>query len=216
MIRAIVFDFDGLIFDTETPSYEAIKEVYSQYGAEMTLQFWGTVVGTHGIDIYAPIAEQTGQAIDREAARQHYNRAHQARLQEGGLRPGVLDYLQRGRALGLKIGLASSSDRTWIDSHLARFGIAEYFDCTFTSSEVERVKPAPDLYLAALAALGVEPQEAIAFEDSPNGSLAAKRAGMKVVAFPNEITRLLTFGELDLRYPSMAEVTLDDLIATLS
>ena len=98
--------------------------------------------------------------------------------------PGVLDYLRDAHRLGLKVGLASSSSCAWVEGHLVRLGLREYFDCVRARDDVSITKPDPALFLSAVETLGVQPCEAIAFEDSRNGLIAARRAGLHCVAVP--------------------------------
>jgi putative hydrolase of the HAD superfamily len=121
--------------------------------------------------------------------------------------PGVPGILEEARLLGLSIGLASSSNRTWIERHLQAKGIRSFFESVRTSNDVEKVKPDPALYRLSLEALGVRPEEAVAFEDSLNGMRAAKAAGMHVVIVPNEVTKHMDFigAGADLILGSMAE-----------
>jgi HAD superfamily hydrolase (TIGR01509 family) len=135
-------------------------------------------------------------------------------LAQGAL-PGVVRLLEEATAMGLKVGLASSSTSDWVSGHLARLGILHHFDCMRCRDQVANAKPEPDLYLAVLDCLGVPPSEAIAIEDSPNGVLAAKRAGLRCVAVPNSITAGLDLGQADVLLGSLAEVTLAELLIML-
>lgn len=213
-IQAVVFDFDGLIVDTEVQWYNAVREIYAEYGADFTLEIFGSIVGTHsGPDfIECKLEELIGRPVDRPAVKAAYQ-ARQRELSKGQQpRPGVEDYIRAAKDLGLKIGLASSSHRDWIDRHLEELGLRHHFVHIRTADDVEKVKPDPALYLRVLEDLGVEPQHAIAFEDSPNGALAAHRAGMNVVIVPNLVTSPLPFGEHHLRLTSMAEMELEKVI----
>lgn len=217
MIKAVVFDFDGLIFDTETHEYRVLQEIYGSHGAELPLQIWGQCIGTHAnfFDAYQYLEQCTGKPVDREALAQQRRQMFELRVENETARPGVESYLQAAKRLGLKIGLASSSNREWVTRWLGKLDLLRYFECIRTSDDVEVVKPDPTLYLQACQCLGVQPEEAIAFEDSPNGALAAKRAGMNCVIVPNLVTESLTFGEHDLRLTSMAEVQLEQVIEKL-
>jgi HAD superfamily hydrolase (TIGR01509 family) len=130
--------------------------------------------------------------------------------------PGVVPHLEEAKAMDLKVGLASSSTSDWVKGHLARLGILQSFDCLRCRDQVANAKPAPDLYLAVLECLGVSASEAVAIEDSPNGILAAKRAGLRCVAIPNSITARLDLGLADVVLGSLAEVTLDGLLRKLA
>ena len=128
------------------------------------------------------------------------------------LLPGVVQHIDQARALGLKVGVASSSTSEWVRGHLARLGILEKFDCLRCRDDVANAKPEPDLYIAVLDCLGVKPSEAIAIEDSPNGVTAAKRAGLRCVAIPNSITARLDLSSADVLLGSLAEISLPDLL----
>lgn len=217
MIEALVFDFDGLMVDTETPAYESWLEVYRAYAQEFPFARWSAGLGGSGreFDAAAYLAEQIGQPdAAGEIARRRRHRKHElAALQP--LLPGVMTYLDDAARLGVRVGVASSSSRAWVVGHLERLGVADRFDVIMTADEVERVKPAPDLYQAAVAALGVRPVRAVALEDAPNGLLAAKRAGLLAVAVPNPLTDRLPLDHADVRVASLAAVPLERLLRLL-
>jgi HAD superfamily hydrolase (TIGR01509 family) len=217
MIKAVVFDFDGLILDTESQEFAAVCRLYQEHGTEMTIDIWGKCIGTDSsfFNVYDHLEQTTGRAIDRPALMK-YRRSLYLELMEGAqLRAGVTDYLETAKSLGLRIGLASSSNREWVTGYLEQYGIRHYFETVRTKEDVPAVKPQPFLYQLALEDLGVKPEEAIAFEDSPNGALAAVRAGMRCVIVPNEVTSVLPFGDHDLRLSSMADMPLADVIAAV-
>ncbi len=212
-----MFDFDGLIFDSETHEYECVRELFAEHGAELPLDVWGACVGREAgyFDPYAYLEEHAGVTLDREAAdRRRHERFHQ-RIQGEGAIPGVEEALRAARSLGMKVGLASSSTRDWVEGQLRRLGLLPFFDCMRTADDVERVKPEPELYLSVLRCLGVPAARAVAFEDSPNGALAARRAGMYCVIIPNRITAALPFGEHHLRLESLMQAELADLLARI-
>lgn len=130
--------------------------------------------------------------------------------------PGVEDYLKIAKSLGIKIGLASSAERNWVEKYLKQFSLFRFFDCIFTHENVKNLKPNPELYEKPLILFGLSGNEAIAFEDSPNGSKAAKAAGLHCVVIPNAITGKLRFekGNYDIMLNSMAEMDLRDIIQT--
>lgn len=214
MIQAIVFDFDGLIFDTETHEYKALQEIFTEYEAELPLDVWGKCVGTRAgtFNAYAYLEQCIGRTVDRDALAKLRREKYERLIGEEKIRDGVEDYLNAARKLGLKIGLASSSTRPWVVGHLEKLGILHYFECIHTAEDVEQVKPDPALYIKTLQCLGVKPEQAIAFEDSPNGALAAKRAGMYCVIVPNFVTETLPFHTIDIRLQSMAEIALEQLL----
>ncbi|WP_027086277.1 HAD family hydrolase [Cohnella panacarvi] len=218
MIKGIVFDFDGLIIDTESAWFEALGELYSEYDSVLPLETWIQCVGTsHEVfDPYLHLAEIASRPVNVEDIRLIAADKHARIMQERVLRPGVVDYLETAQKLGLKMGIASSSHLEWVERFVNKFNIAHYFSCIRTADYVKKVKPDPELYLQALAHLDLKPEEAIAFEDSPNGARAAHTAGLNVVIVPNEITGALTFGPHVLRLHSMADQTLEEVIASVS
>ena len=219
MIQALVFDFDGLILDTETAWYRSFSELYEEHGTSLPLDVWGQCVGA-GEEIFDPYAElesRIGRAIDREELTERVRQKMTAYLGAHALRPGVRKYLQTAARLGLKIGLASSSRRTWVEGHLRQYGLLDYFQCLLTADQVSKTKPDPELYEKALQCLGVKAEDAVAFEDSPNGVTAAKRAGMFCVLVPNPVTAQLAFRTAyDLKIGSMAEMDLETLLDRLN
>jgi HAD superfamily hydrolase (TIGR01509 family) len=214
-IRGLLFDFDGLLVDTESPSRLAFEELYRDHGHELPLDKWATLVGTIGapFDPLGHLEELLGSELDRDQlAEQRRAREHGlADLEE--LRPGVEDYFAEAERLGLKTAVVSSSDNWWIERHLGRLGRLEGLDAVVAANgDTARAKPRPDLYLEALELLGLQPHEGIAFEDSPNGIRAAKAAGLVCVAVPNPITAVLALDEADLVLESLQDVPLAELL----
>jgi len=217
MIRALIFDFDGLILETEEPVFQSYQEIYQEYGVELTLDYWSHLLGVaSGIhDPLADLEQQIGFTLPRQEILQRQHQRQMEMILVRPVMPGVRETLQRARQLGLKIGLASSSPCSWVVSHLTRLGLVEYFNCIKASDDVERTKPDPSLFLAVLEELGISSEEAIVFEDSPNGILAAKRAGLFCVVVPNVLTRRLPIDHADLRLDSLTAMTLDELLVRI-
>ncbi len=217
MIRAIVFDFDGLILDTEEPVYRSWLEVYQAHGEDLPFDRWVQIVGstTAGFHPQHHLEERLGQSLPKEVLDRRIGRRTEMILAQTVL-PGVMRRLEEAKAMELKVGLASSSTSDWVKGHLTRLGILESFDCLRCRDQVANAKPEPDLYLAVLECLGVSASEAVAIEDSPNGVLAAKRAGLRCVAIPNSITARLDLGQADVVLGSLAEVTLAGLLRKLT
>jgi putative hydrolase of the HAD superfamily len=215
-IRGLLFDFDGLLIDTETPSRRAYEELYREHGHELPLDKWATLVGTIGAewDPDAHLEQLVGRPLDHVALAER-RRAREFELCDlEDLRPGIEDYLAEAGQRGLKTAIVSSSNTDWIDRHLRRLQRADGFDAIVAADgDVARAKPQPHLYLEALDLLGLRPSEAIAFEDSVNGIRAAKGAGVFVVAVPNPITETFALDEADLLLASLQELSLDELLA---
>ena len=215
MIRGIIFDFDGLIVDTEWPVYQSWVEIYDSFAAELPLDQWTAIIGTSAHEHFDPfdvLERQVGRPLDRQGLRQKRHAREMELVSAQPILPGVENYLQIAKATDLKLATASSSDRNWVTGNLARLGLLEYFDVIHTSDDVEQTKPDPALYLLALKSLDLASREAIVLEDSPNGVKAAKDAGIFTVAIPNQLTAYLDLGRADLVLKSLAELSLLDLI----
>jgi HAD superfamily hydrolase (TIGR01509 family) len=217
MIAALIFDFDGLLVDTETPAFESWQPIYAEFGHTLSLDLWKEALGTnHGFDPLAYLATLAGEQIDRDAlwARRHASKEQLAADQP--LLPGAQSILDQARALDLPCALASSSDRLWIDRWLNLHNIIGYFSCIRTADDVIRTKPSPELFLSAAACLGVQPGACLVFEDSPNGILAARAAGMRCVAVPGAITRQLELPPADLLIDSLDALPLVAILDKLT
>jgi HAD superfamily hydrolase (TIGR01509 family) len=213
VIRALVFDFDGLILDTEEPIYRSWLEVYEAHGESLPFERWVQIVGSTTAEFHPQhhLEERLGRPLTQEVIDRRIGRRTELILAQR-LLPGIIQHIDAAKWLGLKLGVASSSTRDWVSGHLDRLGILGRFDCVRCRDDVTNAKPAPDLYIAVLDCLGVSASEALAIEDSPNGVIAAKRAGMRCVAIPNSITSRLDLSAADLVLRSLAEVTLQDLL----
>jgi HAD superfamily hydrolase (TIGR01509 family) len=215
--RAFLFDFDGLILDTETASQAGWAWLYEQHGHTLPPEKWALMVGTvDGWDIWGHLEERVGP-LDREHWNQRRYEHELTLLEAEELRPGIAEYLAYAERNGIKRAIVSSASRQWIDMHLERLERAVGWDAIVTADHVaERAKPQPTLYLEALEEVGADPGEAIAFEDSPNGALAAKAAGVFVVGVPNAVTRDYGLDEhADLVVASLADLPPERLVATV-
>jgi HAD superfamily hydrolase (TIGR01509 family) len=213
-VRALLFDFDGLIVDTESPSLAAWRWVYEQHGQELTLDRWSAAIGTiDGFDPHAHLETLVGRELDPEILRAR-RLEHELTLAEAEqLRPGVAEYLVDAERLGLRRAIVSSGSRKWIDRHLSRLERLYGWDAIVTADgDRVRAKPSPTLYLEALELLAIPADEAIALEDSPNGIRAARAAGIYCVGVPNAVTAGLGLDEADLVLDSLAELPLADLL----
>lgn len=216
-VKAIIFDFDGLVIDTETPWYRAYKEVFARYDVDLSMDVWGKCIGTtfDAFDPFEYLQNRSGQLIDREEIIAETRVIFDDIMRNQELRPGVVQYLQTAEQLGLKVGLASSSNRKWIDTYLERYNLSAFFQTIMTADDVDEVKPNPELYIKAMDGLSAEGSETIAFEDSLNGLHAAKAAGAYCVIVPNRVTSHMKFEQHDARISSMAEVPLESVLARL-
>ena len=217
MIRALIFDFDGLIFDSETPDFISWQETYAAHGVQLSREVWNAHIGAITFNPYLHLEELLGRPIDRDAVWATRKARDNELIAAQTILPGVEAYLAEARALGLKIAIASSSDHKWVDGHLQRLGLFDQFEQIHCSDDVGGVgKPDPAVYRAAVAALGIAPQEGLALEDSPNGVTAAKGAGLWCTAVPNQMTRDLNFDHADHRLNALTDMPLTQLISEVT
>ncbi|HSG24996.1 MAG TPA: HAD family hydrolase [Anaerolineales bacterium] len=217
MMRALIFDFDGLILDTELPDYLSWQEVYHSYGVELSLEHWCTIVGGNAESDFEPhenLESLIQRRVDREQIWVSRRKSYLEHLESQPVLPGVLSLLDEARDTGLKLAVASSSPENWVVGHLTRLGLLDYFDTIVTADDVELTKPDPALFLLAADRIGVQPNEVIVLEDSSNGVRGAKRAGMFVVVVPNEITRKTDLSMADLRVEALDTIDLETLLET--
>jgi HAD superfamily hydrolase (TIGR01509 family) len=213
-MQLVVFDFDGLILDTEAPVYDAWQAIYAEHGQQLDFDRWAECIGT--ADTFDPclhLETLLGRPVDADPLRRRQRLHADALIAVQPVLPGVREYLEEARRLGLRLGVASSSSRAWVEGHLTRLGLRAHFEVVRCAEDVARVKPDPALYQAVLQATGVLAQQAVALEDSPNGVLAAKRAGLTCIAVPNPLTLRLDLAAADLTLASLADVPLADLLA---
>jgi len=214
-VRALVFDFDGLILETETPAYQAWVEIYREFGHELPKELWLDYIGREGgwFDALAYLEGLVGPREDRDAIQQRRDTRKTELVMAVAETAGLRALLSDARARGLRLAVCSSSTPKWVLGHLERLGLRSFFDHVQCRDRPDlRAKPAPDLYLAACAGLGVRPDEAIAFEDSRNGMLAAQAAGIRCVVVPNQLTIAMDLDGADHRFESLAAVALQTLL----
>lgn len=206
-IKGLIFDFDGLILDTETPEYEVWCDIYSRYGSALSIEDWALCLGSspEAFDAVGNLQNLTKLALDQAALRQEHRIRSLELIERASPLPGIVELLSYARKANLPVGLASSSKRNWVEEHLKRIKLEHFFDCIFCQDDVAEVKPAPDLYLLALEYFHLNSRDAVAFEDSPNGITAAQRAGIFCVGVPNPVSRLLITDHADMIVSSLAE-----------
>jgi len=215
VIRALVLDFDGLILDTETPFRQSWQEIYSAHSLTVAPAVWAGLLGSSADPpaAYELLERHIGRAVDREAMRAQRIQRELVLLKRERALPGVERLIDDASVRGLRLAVASSSERTWVRGHLAHLGLIDRFEVIVCADDVSATKPSPELYLSTLEALDVRSSEAIAFEDSAHGIRAAKLAGIFCIAVPNAVTRHSPMSDADLVVSSLAERALDDYIA---
>jgi len=217
MIKALIFDFDGTILDTESPEVNTWNRIYKEHGFDFPFNDWVQTVGGYGIsnfDAADHLSLLSQGQLDSVSIRSRHRLESDALSHSQAIMPGVTDYLHEAKRLGLKLAIASSSQHAWVDMHAKRLGIFDYFDKIICSDDVGvgRTKPNPDLFLLALNQLQVQKNEAVVFEDSPNGIKAANQAGIFVVAVPNPITSKLNIENANLILKSLSDLSLPMLL----
>ena len=206
--RAVIFDMDGLLLDTETLWHEAETELFERHGGEFTWDDKMTVMGTSSAFTADYFAGRLGRPPEQGPAlvREMVELMHRRVKRQVDARPGAVELVERLQAIGgVRLGLASNSPRFLLDDALATAGLADAFEVTVSSDDVEHPKPAPDIYLLACQRLGIEPADALALEDSPSGIAAAKAAGLACIAVPQ-------FAETDVAAADRVVDSLEELL----
>jgi HAD superfamily hydrolase (TIGR01509 family) len=211
-LEALVFDFDGLILDTEWSAFSTAAEVWDEHGLELELGVWQEIVGTADHAHWSEMLEtDLGRPIDRETVVPQRQAQHHAEIETMDVLPGVVDLVTAARTAGLALGVASSSPLEWVEGHLVRRGLRDEFDVLVCRDHVTVTKPDPQLYTKALAELGVDASRAVALEDSHHGTVAAAAAGLACVAVPNRVTAGQDFSAASLVVTSLTDVSLPTL-----
>lgn len=213
-LAAVVFDFDGTIFDSETPIFRASAAALATFGHELTIEGWATVVGHGEDDSWRALLAAVGAEVDRDAYEAAYDAQDRSWRDTLPALPGVVELVDALHGAGVPLGIASSSPASWIETHLTRLDLIDRFTAIASRDKVGgRSKPAPDTYLLACEELGADPGRSVAIEDSSPGVAAALAAGMRVVAVPSEITRHTDLSGAHRSVASLADLTLADLQA---
>lgn len=213
-VAAVIFDFDGLLFDTESSMLASWQYEWRQHGLELDVStYWVD----HGGDVtsqrYDALARQVGPDYDHatsHARRVAYGEQLHASMD---LRPGIRDWLTEAEQIGLRLAVASSSPREWVTRLLALVGCAGSFEQIVCGDDVAAPKPDPAVYRLALQRLGLQPESALAVEDAPHGVAAACAAGLRCVAIPNPHVDPARLSAADLVLASASEMTLGEVIS---
>ena len=209
--RALIFDFDGLIVDSETPEYLCWKRVYEGQGQPLTAEEWVFCVGGAGhVDFAAMLDERLGKKLAWDEIHPGRIAYHQELMKSQPVLPGVERLMKEGKARGWRIGVASNSSFGWVDGGIKRYGLASYVEAIRSRDRVDNPKPHRDHYTTVVQDLECEAGNSIAFEDSATGIAGAKAAGLYAVAVPNALTKLHDLSQADLILESLEHFTLPD------
>ena len=218
-LSAVIFDFDGLIVDTESTGYQTWREIFESQGLDLAVETYAAVIGTDFGAHYDPrvdLEERTGRKFDWEALEAQRTVREKELRKDLSILPGVVHRLEEAATLGLPCAIASSSPRWWVEGWLNDLGLMGHFHHLTTVDDTGKVKPDPSLFLLAAQRLGVATDEAVIFEDSLNGLNAALAAGIRCVVAPGPMTQHLDFEGAWRRVDSLQEVTLNELRNVLS
>lgn len=212
---AVIFDFDGIVLDSETPEYESHRRIYEQCGVTLTVDEWCGVIGTwsegHDEQWFRRLSVQARVVPPRDEYFAERKRIFEDVVPTVPMR-GVLDLLMLLNEAGVPTAIASSAPARWVVGAVERLGIRPMFGAVVTGDEVAHRKPSPDVYLEAARRLGVDPARSVAIEDSGPGLTAARAAGMKAIAIPHWLTERHDLSAAHLTVAHAGELTLDRLI----
>jgi HAD superfamily hydrolase (TIGR01509 family) len=215
-IRAIVFDFDGVIVETEEADYLSWREIWARFGLELALDQWAPSIGTRQsvatFSAFGDLSRLTGLPLSESEIQAEQRRVATELLAGTQALAGVLDWLEEASTAGMAVAIASSSSRRWVEGHLRRLGLEKWFPVLSCFDDCGAAKPDPASYRLACSRLGVAPSEAMAIEDSRNGLAAAKAAGLKCVVVPTVMTATMDFTPADLVLGSLQEATLAQVL----
>jgi len=217
MLKGLIFDFDGLIVDTETVIYETWKRVYEDNEQSLKLTDYKQCVGSDftQFDPGKELEKRCGKKFDWNKINEQREKIIRDTLETQKARPGILDFLEEASKLGLKMAIASSSSKGWVLGWVEKLKIKHYFEQFFNRDDVKKIKPAPDLFLSSCEALNIKTSEALVLEDSENGLKAATCAGIKCAIITNKITEGGNFSNAVIETDSFYDEQLKKLLINL-
>lgn len=189
-LQAVIFDFDGLLADTEQPEFEAWQRIYETLGHKLTHEVWARAVGYASVfDPKADLEERTGRQLDWTALDEQRRQEKERLMEQLSALPGAAELVEWFSEQGVPIGCASNSHRQWVERGLNRIGLQSYFRVIIGLGDSEAPKPDPAPYRAVLKALNAEAARSLAFEDSGPGLHSSTAAGIYTIVVPGPITR---------------------------
>lgn len=210
----MIFDFDGLLMDTETTLLQSWQYEWEQWGLSLSVDgFFAQHGGNINAERYEALARAVGASFDRELSDRRRTRYRERLHRDLRLRPGISDWLTQARRRSLRLAIASSSPRPWIDEHLDRVGALGVFEVITTGDEVAEHKPHPAIYELAVRRLGIPAAAAVAVEDTAHGVDAAHAAGLACIAIPNPHVPPATVSQAELTLRSAADLPVQEALA---
>jgi HAD superfamily hydrolase (TIGR01509 family) len=204
---AVLFDFDGVLVDTEWAIYQAWLRTFEDHGHDLPLEVYTRCIGSD-FATWSPkthLEDLTGAAFDWHDLDTRRQADIMAELADAGPMHGVVSLLEKLKAEGTPLAVVSSSSHAWVDGWLEKLGLVGYFQEVVCRGDAPRIKPAPDLYLEAAKRLGLAPANCLVIEDSLNGLNSATAAGMPAWAVPNRVTASLDFSQAARILESLAD-----------
>lgn len=204
-LRVVLFDFDGILVDTEWAIYQAWCRCFEAEGCDLPLSLYTRCIGSD-FATWSPktyLEELTGKTFDWEALDRERQQEIVHELSDEGLMDGVHDLIDVLRTREISLGVVSSSSHHWVDGWLDQLDIRQHFDHVVCRGDAPRIKPAPDLWLEAARRFAMPPGHCLAIEDSHNGLISAQEAGMPVWVVPNRVTSVLDFSAAQARFDTL-------------
>ena len=209
--RGIIFDFDGVLVDTEWAIYQSWVQLYAREGQEISIATYSPCLGA-GYSHWNPadhLETLTGKRYDWDVETPARQAVLEADLERSGLMDGAIELLDWCAEQGIPMTVASSSSRRWVQGWLERLGIYERFAGVFTRTDGYAVKPDPALFLAAQQCMNLPKEDCLIIEDSENGTISAQNAGIPCVAIPNRMTESSNFSRAAYRMASLRALLLE-------
>ena len=217
--EAVIFDFDGVVLDSETPEFESYRRTFERWGAPLTPEEWCNQIGIYRTDRdqhwFLQLCERSGQAVDQDAYEAEKRKVFLALVPPEPM-PGIRDLLEALRAADVPTAIASSAPARWVVPAAERLGLSSLIRTIVSGDDAANRKPAPDIYLEALRRLGANASKSVAIEDSAPGVAAARAAGMKAIEIPHWLTERHDLSAADLRVAHAGELSLARLVTLVS
>ena len=207
-IKAVLFDFDGIIIDSEWPIYESWKRVIEGEGHKLAVESYVQCIGSD-FDTWSPekyLEELTGKTYDWPTINAKRQVELEADLEGVQLLPGVEELLRKLNDNGFKVAIVSSSSHRWVDAWVEKLDLMQYLEHVVCKGDAPRIKPAPDLYEEGARRFSLQPVQCLVIEDSLNGVKAGNEAGCLTVAVPSRLTSCLDFSRADFVIESLMDL----------